>query len=579
MAIDIQVKESYRGPMDLLLYLIKRDEVDIHDIPISHITNEYTKAISEMTDIDVDLSSEFLELASMLIEIKGRMLIPPEEVEEEEDAVDFDPRSDLVQALLEYKKFKEAAGELDEMYDLHNRRFPLVPHEHVKEEISEDTMLDSNIYELYAAFARMMRETIAAASATTIVATEVSTEECIEKITAKLEISERVSFKALFDGEPTRPAMVAFFIAILELIRLQKVHAMQSEDFGDIYLEKASPEDFVPGAENEDGILEGSTTLGEYVRKVAEIISMNHLDAQISCGRKTEAFLPLAHRNNSPTETRLPGDPLFKINTKKKTKQKKAFLPFPAGIRGMRNSNIIVKSNIIRLPEPDFSMQPHDSETDKEVSAANTTTEKSNISGVRLIIRTFLDIIPAAGKRKEIVQTKNIFQLFTSASRPRSEIKHSAVTLHSDPLFKAKAQKRLKKRKTALPFPEVIGILCSRKITVKSITLQPVETFSSENLSASKTTQSDLPPCTAAEKKSDGTIRVTVKAFPDNLSAGRRSAKLSQKINIFQTFSSAGRLIKGAKKSTHTRAAGSAFPGTPHKKTKQSVRKSSRTFL
>ncbi|MFH0910797.1 MAG: segregation/condensation protein A [Planctomycetota bacterium] len=242
MVIHVQVEESFRGPMDLLLYLITRDEIDIHDIPIAHITSEYLKAIRAMEALDIDQSSEFLSLASFLMEIKSRMLLPPGETSDDEETVELDPRAGLVEALLEYKRFKEAAGELDEMYDRHRARFPRAGQGGAGDAAPEgERLIEANVYELFSAFARLMRETLAATSATTIVATHLSVQECIRRIEAVLQKKRRVSFSQIFEQAVTRTLMVVHFIAVLELIRRQAIQAFQRGLFSEIYLEFTRP--------------------------------------------------------------------------------------------------------------------------------------------------------------------------------------------------------------------------------------------------------------------------------------------------------------------------------------------------
>ncbi|MHC4884073.1 MAG: segregation and condensation protein A [Planctomycetota bacterium] len=255
MVVDIHVAEQFKGPMDLLLYLIKRDEVDIYDIPISHITNEYMKALNEMPEIDVDVGGEFAAMASMLMEIKAKLMLPPEEVEEDDEVVELDPRAGLVEALLEYKKFKEAAGDLDSLMEQHAARFPrIAPSLEREEEVTpEEEKIDANVYELFGRMAQLMRETLAQTAATTIVATEISTEECIDSIQEKIKVKGRVGFTDLLSEAPTREEMVVYFIAILELIRLRKVVPFQAEDFSEIYLEEPSENGHVTPIEDAPG--------------------------------------------------------------------------------------------------------------------------------------------------------------------------------------------------------------------------------------------------------------------------------------------------------------------------------------
>ncbi|GEM_PF-196439 len=242
MVVHVQVADSFRGPMDLLLYLIQRDEIDIHDIPIAHITGEYLRAIEAMQNLDVERSTEFMALASMLVEIKSRMLLPPDEAAEDEETIEVDPRSELVEALLEYKRFKDAADSLEALYERHRLRFPRTTRREAEATDPDEAPIEADVYGLFAAFARLMRETLAGTAATTIVQTELSMDECVEHIDELLRAHERLTFRELFADVPSRPEMVVFFMALLELVRRQAVRAYQAEPDAEIYIERAAPE-------------------------------------------------------------------------------------------------------------------------------------------------------------------------------------------------------------------------------------------------------------------------------------------------------------------------------------------------
>jgi len=242
MVHEVQVENTFRGPLDLLLYLVKRDEIDIHDIPISHLTRAYLEELDRLRDLDIDLASEFLAMASLLMEIKSRMLLPPGTTgEEDEDEENFDPRAGLVQALLEYKRFKEAAETLGHLAEDHSRRFARLapPPEFFIEDESEQ-IADAGVYDLLAAFQKMINA-MRVSEAVEIVSDEVSTEVRIEQITTVLRDRDHVRFSELLSDEPSKSEMVGFFIAMLELIRLKQVRAYQTADFSEIYLEKRRP--------------------------------------------------------------------------------------------------------------------------------------------------------------------------------------------------------------------------------------------------------------------------------------------------------------------------------------------------
>ncbi len=143
--------DVYAGPLDLLLYLIRRDELDIQDIPIARITTQYVQYVQMLQQIDPDAAGQFLVLAATLMEIKSRMLLPtpPEEVVEEDT---LDPRADLVRQLLEYKRFKDAAGDLQNLADEFGRRFPRAPI--IPDKDSMD-LEDAEVWDLMAAFNKL----------------------------------------------------------------------------------------------------------------------------------------------------------------------------------------------------------------------------------------------------------------------------------------------------------------------------------------------------------------------------------------------------------------------------------------
>ncbi len=244
MSHNVSLENTFSGPMDLLLYLVRRDEIDIHDIPVAHLTREYLAEIEKMDLVDVDAGGEFVAMASMLTEMKSRMLLPAVEAGEEgeEEEENFDPRQGLVQALLEYKRFKEVAAELEVLAELQLNRFGRMappPEFAARVEIEAQEL---GALDLFAAFQRLASKLLSANAPREIINEEVSTEVRIEQIEHVLTVRDRVDFTSLLSDHPTKDEMVGFFIALLELIRLKKVRAQQSVDFSEIYFFKYSPE-------------------------------------------------------------------------------------------------------------------------------------------------------------------------------------------------------------------------------------------------------------------------------------------------------------------------------------------------
>lgn len=252
MAHNVTVENTFSGPMDLLLYLVRRDEIDIHDIPVSHLTREYLAELDKLELIDVDAGGEFVAMASLLTELKSRMLLPvaPEE-EGAEDEESFDPRTGLVRALLEYKRFKEVAAELEAKAREHLNRFSRCAPPPEFSYIIRGGAQELGALDLFAAFQKIARKYLNESRPREIINEEVATEVRIAQIEELLKQRPRVSFTSLLSDNPTRDEMVGFFIAMLELIRLKKIRAQQSIDFSEIYFFTRKPGEELPPPEEE----------------------------------------------------------------------------------------------------------------------------------------------------------------------------------------------------------------------------------------------------------------------------------------------------------------------------------------
>ncbi len=227
--------DSFEGPLDLLLMLIQKNKVDIMDIPISEITDQFIEIIESDENAGLDETGEFLVMASQLLYIKSKMLLPKPEVEEEED-----PRADLAQRLLEYKKYKEASEELrkNEFSTWHmifreseKIDFPL-PEYNRHHETDELILAFENI--MSRKLRRMKPEKRAFSG---IVGREkVSIDDMVEKICKRLSRRGKISFRSLFIGEMSKPEMIATFLAVLEMIKLSRLRADSIEGTGEITL-------------------------------------------------------------------------------------------------------------------------------------------------------------------------------------------------------------------------------------------------------------------------------------------------------------------------------------------------------
>jgi segregation and condensation protein A len=231
--------EQFEGPLDLLLHLIKKNEINIYDIPMALITKQYLEHITLMKSLNLEVAGEFLVVAATLIHIKSKMLLPNEPAEEEEEGQD--PRAELVRQLLQYKQFKEAAHELEDRERAWRERYgrPLLldaPQE------AEELPLELTLFDLMDALQAVIRRAPSKALLE-LTAEQLTVKDRMNFILERLEETDAVSFEALFDIAAGRLVMIVTFLGLLELIRLRLVRAFQAEAFGSILLSRA----FLPG--------------------------------------------------------------------------------------------------------------------------------------------------------------------------------------------------------------------------------------------------------------------------------------------------------------------------------------------
>ena len=232
MIVEHQVTlENFAGPLDLLLYLVKRDEIDVLDIPIAHIADQFLEALGVLEMIDVEGAGEFLVVAATLMEIKSRMLLPRTDALEGEDD---DPRLELVKQLIEYKKFKEATRLLDLQADAHALRLARMPVERPGPvDPAQQPLKKVELWDLVSAFGRLVRET-QALQPRQIVMDETPMHVHMARIESQLRDFGPLPFRALFPPPHNRGRLLGIFLAILELIRSGKIDAEQADLFGDI---------------------------------------------------------------------------------------------------------------------------------------------------------------------------------------------------------------------------------------------------------------------------------------------------------------------------------------------------------
>lgn len=224
--------DKFEGPLDLLLYLIRKNELDIYDIPISIITRQYLEYLKLMKELNLEVAGEFLVMASTLIQIKSNMLLPAREEDLSGEETEVDPRAELIRRLLEYSRYKEAASLLNERNLLGRELFARTfqsPELQVVEKVDEP--LEVELFELIEAFrtilAKAPRESFHEVSAESI-----SIAERINEILSLLQEKEVIRFEELFDNILDRDYIVATFLAVLELCKLKLIRVRQQTQYG-----------------------------------------------------------------------------------------------------------------------------------------------------------------------------------------------------------------------------------------------------------------------------------------------------------------------------------------------------------
>lgn len=241
---QVQLENIFSGPLDLLMYLVRKDEVDIYDIPIASITKQYIQYVEMLKIFDLDLAGDFIVMAATLMEIKSAMLLPkadPEDADEEEGS---DPRSDLIRQLLEYKRFKDAASILDLKagQQLHRHRRPETYIKRLEPDTEPELDLEEiSIWTLLETFDHLMKATGRYQDYSQIKDdTPIDIYEI--EILDRLQTEGPLTFEHIFEGRTNRLVLVGLFLAMLELIRDRLIWAEQSENTKTIYLRSLTDE-------------------------------------------------------------------------------------------------------------------------------------------------------------------------------------------------------------------------------------------------------------------------------------------------------------------------------------------------
>ena len=243
--------DMFEGPLDLLLYLIKKNDINVYDIPIAKITDQYLEYIEMMKLLDLEFVGDFLVMAATLMQIKSRMLLPPDPSQEEEEA---DPRDELVRKLQEYKIFKEIADHLKTKETERQKLFPRKMDEELLKELEEESKevyFEANLFDLITAFTKALTR-FKESPVYEVVQEEFTVEQKIHDILHALLREPRILLTEFFVHTSSKMEVIVTFMAILELIRLREIKVMQKRLFSDIEVfrnqEKETPAG--PGTES-----------------------------------------------------------------------------------------------------------------------------------------------------------------------------------------------------------------------------------------------------------------------------------------------------------------------------------------
>lgn len=237
--------EKFEGPFEVLLYLIRSQEIDIFDIPIARITEQYLRFLEILREENLDVAGDFIVMAATLIQIKSKMILPIEVDDDEEEFEEEDPRIELVEKLLEYRKFRQVAKFLSSLEEARSDWFARNAKPKVEADPNEDEeLLEVGLYDLIKAFKGVLRY-ISDDLTHTIDGENYSVDDKITEIQERLEEVESLAWMELFGHGRTKLEVVCYFLAILELCRMNRIRAFQKDAFSEIriFLRKEDPSD------------------------------------------------------------------------------------------------------------------------------------------------------------------------------------------------------------------------------------------------------------------------------------------------------------------------------------------------
>jgi segregation and condensation protein A len=241
MEQDYKVKlEVFEGPLDLLLFLIKRDEIDIYDISIERITRQYLEYLQAFKELNIEVAGEFLVMAANLVYMKSRSLLPADQQPPDEEADEDDPRWELIRQLIEYKKFKEVAADLHVREIEQQRRFARAANVSAELALAPIRLGEVGIFQLINAFQNVIKRIEARQDLREIFDDQFTVSEKIEMILQRIADGGQLRFSELFETMISRVEIVVTFLALLELIRLKQIRAVQNEPLGEIEIAGAA---------------------------------------------------------------------------------------------------------------------------------------------------------------------------------------------------------------------------------------------------------------------------------------------------------------------------------------------------
>jgi segregation and condensation protein A len=241
METDYKVKlEIFEGPLDLLLYLIKQDEIDIYEISLERITSQYLEYLQAFKELNIDIAGEFIVMAANLIYLKSRSLLPVDQQPPDEDAAETDPRWDLIRQLIEYKKFKEAAAQLQSLALEQERIFARAGTGAERPFLAPLPLGEVGIFQLINALQTVIKRVEAREDLREIFGEHFTVSEKIDSILQRVSSGAALKFSELFAGIAGRIEIVVTFLALLELIRLKQVRVSQANPFDEIEIASAS---------------------------------------------------------------------------------------------------------------------------------------------------------------------------------------------------------------------------------------------------------------------------------------------------------------------------------------------------